>query len=434
MQVKVPKVVRHILGKARITHPLHTENLDEANALKWEHVARIKRTIADAQKTLGSDRPLAAEARLYRERRRARDPEAEGQFRTRTKELMETRSDDPEVSSFMATVLEFSTPVDDHLDAFIAHKGSYRQKTRDDLKRVIEWLCSWLRERHTGADLEDVTRKAAGAFISERLAKGRSRKKTSAYLGFLREYWRWMRQRGHVEENPWIDQDLPSESRRRGGLEVDTGKRPFTDKELARLIYGPEDGYLSDLMQVAALSGMRIEEICQLRCADCADGLFAIHEGKTINARRDIPIHTDLKPIVERRTGNANPEDYLFAELPEPPKSRETRSDPASKKFTRYRRKQGVDERPNDKAKSNVDFHSFRRWFIRQARDALATANGAYSPWTIAHVVGHDDEGVKDLLKLTMSGYAGPSSDSSKRACVEAVKLPDRTLARPEQA
>lgn len=83
-----------------------------------------------------------------------------------------------------------------------------------------------------------------------------------------------------------------------------------------------------------------------------------------------------------------------------------------------------IDERPNGKAKSNVYFHSFRRWFIRKARDAMQEPNAGFDAWTIADVVGHDDEGVKDILKLTMSHYPGPSGDKAKKALVEAVNLP----------
>lgn len=115
---------------------------------------------------------------------------------------------------------------------------------------------------------------------------------------------------------------------------------------------------------------------------------------------------------------------YLIDGLPDVPTSRDSRSDPASKAFSRYRRKMKVDERPNDKAKSNVDFHSFRRWFIRKARDAMQEPNAGFDAWTIADVVGHDDEGVKDILKLTMSHYPGPSGEKAKRTLVDAVKLP----------
>jgi hypothetical protein len=149
-----------------------------------------------------------------------------------------------------------------------------------------------------------------------------------------------------------------------------------------------------------------------------------VHFGKTENAKRAVPIHPDLTHIVTARTKDKAANAFLFHELPELPPSRDSRSDPAVKRFTRYRRDVGVDERPNDKARSNVDFHSFRRWFIRKARDAMAFANGAFTPWTLADLVGHDDEGAQDLLRLTMRHYPGRSADTEKRACVEAVKLP----------
>jgi integrase len=188
----------------------------------------------------------------------------------------------------------------------------------------------------------------------------------------------------------------------------------------------PPSRYLTDLMHIAALSGMRLEEICQLRIADCKGGNFTIHEGKTDNARRTVPTHPDLTAILSRRSKGRPDDAYLIDGLPDIPTSRDSRSDPASKSFSRYRRKMKVDERPNDKAKSNVDFHSFRRWFIRKARDAMQQPNAGFDAWTIADVVGHDDEGVKDVLKLTMSHYPGPSGDKAKRALVKAVKLPRR--------
>lgn len=128
--------------------------------------------------------------------------------------------------------------------------------------------------------------------------------------------------------------------------------------------------------------------------------------------------------IVERRTAGKKDSDYLFEELPPVPKSRETRSDPAAKQFTRYRRTMKVDERPNDKAKSNVDFHSFRRWFIRKARDAMLAGGAGFDHWTFAWVVGHTDDERAKSLDLSQHGYAGQDPERAKRALVEAVKLP----------
>ena len=96
------------------------------------------------------------------------------------------------------------------------------------------------------------------------------------------------------------------------------------------------------------------------------------------------------------------------------------------KAFTRYRRTVGVDERAEGARQSNVDFHSFRRWFIRKARDALTSGKATgYSYWTIAEVVGHSKEDSLPLA-MTMSRYSGDDTVEAKRACVEAVTLPFR--------
>lgn len=100
------------------------------------------------------------------------------------------------------------------------------------------------------------------------------------------------------------------------------------------------------------------------------------------------------------------------------------RSAAASKAFSYYRRKLNLDERPNGKLKSNIDFHSLRRWFIQQARDALDRGAVGFTPWTIADVVGHDDEDMKGMLRLTMQRYAGPSAEDARKACIASVKLP----------
>jgi hypothetical protein len=140
-----------------------------------------------------------------------------------------------------------------------------------------------------------------------------------------------------------------------------------------------------------------------------------------------VPIHSGLRGIVKPRTADKKDSDYLFDDLPFIPKLRETRSDPAAKQFTRYRRKVAVDERPNDKAGSNVDFHSFRCGFIRNARNAkLADAEG-FDEWTIIWVVGHADSERPKSLDLSQHGYAGQDPEQANKALVESVKLPRLT-------
>lgn len=423
VRVKVPAKLRGVIGRGKLVHPLHTADLKEANARKWAQVARLKAIIAAYEKAVTTEDPEVKAALLLRLSKDDADTQYEIDI---TAEQIEKTSGLARAKGFAGLASGSITPLDHHATAFAQHRG-YRLKSEGDFKRALNWLRDWLRDSNLPVALEGVSRAVAGRFISESLAVGRSTKKATAYLGFIRQYWAWLIDKGHLatRENPWVGQSLPSGPKQSRNAELDRGKRPFTDAEVTTLLNGDGGPLLNDLMRVAALSGMRLEEICQLYVSDCAAGSFNVWAGKTDNARRIVPIHSGLTEIVKRRTEGKEPRAYLFDELPPIPKSRETRSDPAAKRFTRYRRKRGVDERPNDKAKSNVDFHSFRRWFIRKARDAMLAGDAGFDEWTFTWVVGHTDSERPKSLDLSQLGYAGQDAEKAKRALVEAVKLPD---------
>lgn len=139
-------------------------------------------------------------------------------------------------------------------------------------------------------------------------------------------------------------------------------------------------------------------------------GFFNIQQGKTSAAARKVPIHPDLIEIVRRRTYGKKPQDWLFHELA---KERDP-SDVYGKRFAKYREKLGVDDKREGRRRSLVNFHSFRRWFVTEAERAGQPES------TISQVVGHE-EGRKSI---TFKVYSGGTSDSQRRHCVEAVKLP----------
>lgn len=422
VRVKVPTAVRNVIGRGKLTAPLHTADLKEANELKWPHVTRFKALIAAAQKAVREKDPLTAEALQHRLSNDAPDKWYELDHRATA---IAKSHGDKQADAYYALASGKVTPLDLHADAFVGHQA-YRMKSAEDFRRALGWLGDWLRGAEMPIALEAVTRASAGKFITESLTVGRSIAKANAYLGFIRQYWKWLLEKGHLPfgENPWGSQPMPAAPRRSRDAEPDRGKRPFTDDEMVKLLKGDGGSLLNDLMQVAALSGMRLEEICQLFVSDCQDGMFNVWAGKTDSARRSVPIHSGLRAVVQRRSNGKRPSDFLFDELPAVPKSRETRSDPAAKRFTRYRREMGVDERPNDKAKSNVDFHSFRRWFIRKARDAKLAGVTGFDEWTITWVVGHTDSERPRSLDLSQHGYAGTDAETAKSALVEAVNLP----------
>jgi integrase len=141
-----------------------------------------------------------------------------------------------------------------------------------------------------------------------------------------------------------------------------------------------------------------------------AGGFISIGQGKTGAAIRRVPIHPDLAEIMERRTKDKQPKDWLFHEL----QAERDPGDTFGKCFARYRERLGVDDKRDGKRRSLVNFHSFRRWFVTQAEQA------GHPESTIAAVVGH----AGGRKGITFGKYSGGPSDEQRRACVEAVKLP----------
>jgi len=324
-----------------------------------------------------------------------------------------------EAAAFHQFATGQTTPVDHFVDQWIA-EAAYRPRTEGDQRRAIKRLKDW------GADtIEAVTRKKAGAFISHLLTPdiphwSGDRATVSKIKSSLSAYWLWLKGKGHVEANPWAEQTIAKPKASQEGLE---GKeRPFTDDEVFTLLHGPADSLLADLMRIAALSGMRMDEICSLKVAECADKLFKITRAKTDAGLRSVPIHPDLEPIIKRRVKGKKPDQHIFEELTLPSKeSTREISMPAVKRFSRYIREVNVAVLIDGKRRSLTNFHSFRRWFVTKAEQAGQPEN------IIASVVGHKRQG------MTLGVYSGGPNAEQFRTCVEAVKLPTAKMQQPEK-
>jgi integrase len=166
---------------------------------------------------------------------------------------------------------------------------------------------------------------------------------------------------------------------------------------------------MQDFLRTAVLTGMRREEIGQLRVRDCTGGVFVVQAGKTDAAVRRVPIHSALITLVEARMKGKPPGACLFDEITS---KNPERTDPLGKAFTRYRRSLGIQEGTG--RRSLVNLHSFRHWFI------TAAVNATNLPHMVSLLVGHE-EGLKGM---TLGRYWAGDDDQALRAVVEAVKLP----------
>lgn len=441
--VKVPVAARAKIGKAHLKESLNTHNLDTANLLKPPVVMRFKAIIEEALREVQPN-DYHEEAKAIREARKLHAPkgtavqifprpgdedevEADlgdaGHVDAIATELERSHGEDY-ARAFAQVALGQATPIKDHLQDF-KDDNDYQTKSLLELDGAFKRLLAWLSDTKRPQTLEGVTREVAETYLRHLVnGVGISPKTAGKYVSFFRSYWKWLGRKKLVEDGTVWAVDVPKGKsvRRHSDAEPDEGKRPFTMDEMKKLVNGA-DGDMRTLITLGALTGMRIEEIYGLRVRDVVEGFIHVRMGKTNNAKRKVPIHSDLKGTVAALTEGKEPTSYLFE--PDAPVIEKTglRSGAASKRFGHFRRGLGLDERPNGKLKSNIDFHSLRRWFIAQARDGILNGDTSYNMWTIADVVGHGDD-LTDTLKMTLGVYPGKSADAALRACVAAVQLP----------
>jgi integrase len=420
----------------RLKRALNTDSLALANRLKLKVVAEFREKIERAQELAGlKPRQVIAEALEIAEYLSVPlygDAE-EDIFRLIAKKATEILG--PEIGiahtedggsipiydsarsaaaeDFKAVATGHATPLNIHFAAYLG-KSLVKARTKADDARAIKYLTDWCTANRIPATLQAINRRVAVQFMDDfvNFSGGLNPITQNKYIGRLRRYWAFMLRRFYVESNVWHDINVEVPEIPHGEEE-----RKFTDEEVRKLLMGTSDPKLLDLMLIGALTGARLDAIVDLRVKDCIDGCFTFKPQKKERSARDIPIHPDLKTVIQRRTKGKKPEDSIFPEWPPPRKigSMRERSFKASNAFTAYRRICGVDEVIPGKRRSLVNFHSFRRWFITKAERA------GFSGDLIAAIVGHKRSGI------TLGRYSeGPEMQQAK-ACVAAVKLPPLT-------
>ena len=428
----VPRPLQRVVGKAHLLRSLGTDDIHVARAKRYAALAEFHETLDRARRP--QQRRGAIEAAMaWRETfsaidagelrgfddGRAPDFDPQRWARFAAGVALETEADAIEAEQGRAAVADFigiangtATPLLLHLDAWLAEggaKGPLNPRTAAQYRADLRGLEAWLLQRGT-TTLEAVTKALAGRWITETMvAKGEHWATSNRRITAAGSYWRWLGKRGLTDVNPWAGQ-----SRAKGGAAHRTGersKRPFTNAEVAALLAGNPGEELADAMRVAALSGMRLEEVYRLTVTDCAGGWFDIRVAKSAAGRRRVPIHPDLAAIVARRSRGAAAGAFLFHEAG-PARAGRERSAILSKAFGRYRQVVGVHDRAEGARHSRVDFHSWRRWFITQAR------NAGVDRATVAAVIGHTAQDMTD------GTYRGDVAEPLLRACVAAVRLP----------
>lgn len=264
------------------------------------------------------------------------------------------------------------------LEAFKAFReaSGLPAKTIDGQQSKLRKLSAYLQTEGVPLNQEVV-----GAWLE---SLGLSSKTQIQYLLAASTFWKWaMKNDAQWKKdyagiaNPFVDHEMPT---LRGKAKVDSKRLPFSAEDVVRVYtQARSEGLdvLADLIQIAAQTGLRIEEACQLRTESVitVEGIpcFDIADSKTAAGIRQVPIHPALLPVVERLSQNTT-DGFLIASSSG--NKYGIRSDSLSKAFGRLKTRMGFSGR-------HV-FHSLRKSAI--TRMLRADVPGP----TVADIVGHE--------------------------------------------
>jgi integrase len=361
VSIAVPTALQQAFGKKNLKHPLGTDSLELANEWKGEHVTRFKRMIRDARNGKSPEKykvdPIITEALQLRSER---DEEADAlqfgdldhlqRIRAITPDWIEHSAEQIEqtegwqrAAQFKAIAMGEATPVISMVDTFLTEQP-FKPRQKRDYRRAVEKFDAWCNRKRLTAAIEETDLKVAGRYVSEEFAAKRIPFKTANKdISALSSYWRWLAKKGFTTKsaNPWPDQLFPKPKAHLTG-ETESFKRPFTDEEVEKLLTGNCTTLMHDAMWIAALSGMRVDEIARLTVSGSIEGILRVTKGKTRGAIRGVPTHPLLAAIVKRRAEGKNAGDFLFHELSAPEEdSAIEHSQKVVKQFVVYRRKIG---------------------------------------------------------------------------------------------
>ena len=293
---------------------------------------------------------------------------------------------------FAGVALGDKTPAGLHFEEWKASIVHLEQKTQDQYIKDVRALVG------TFAALEDITQQAGRKWVDELQKEGVSPSSLKRMASCWRNYWKFLRGLEAVT----VDFPIKVEAVRKSRKEPDDSWVPFPPAEVPKLWQAArekEDGQLADLILLGAYTGARIEELCSLKLSDVGAKSFRIGDAKTPAGVRDVPIHSELKPLMQRLRAESE-DGYLLSGLTF--NMYGDRSNAIGKRFGRLKTAMGHGKR-------HV-FHSLRKTLVTMLEDAGVSENLA------ADIVGHEKP------RITYGLYSGGASLATKAEAIELVR------------
>ena len=405
----VPEKLRDLVGKTKYTKTTRTSDkrlaLDRATAfvLQW------KNEIAQLQYQT-HDPFIASALDLGRQLKQSKDSGLKLIIRETIEEehikYSENLHDNPFQENFENIALGRTALLENLIPAWIDYEQNrgLAQKTVDQMRRDIVLLTGFFKT--AGTLIPSNVRAWTSEWNEDLNLSPSAVQRVFFACRNLFKYLKEIQVIPHEMVSPFI---LPSEfkstKRKHGkaGNKVDSwiAFKPKEVEKLYRQSLQNEDVILSHLIFIAAYTGARIEEICSLKINEIniEEEYFDIIDAKTRAGNRQVPIHSALKPLIEKLISQSH-DGYLLSGLTS--NKYGGRSNAIGKRFGRMKTKL---EFPPLKV-----FHSIRKTVTTTFENSNIFENIA------ADIVGHDKP------NMTYGLYSGGASYAVKKAALENLK------------
>jgi len=391
-RLAVPGDLRNHYGRGELIQTLKTSDLKVAKAKVLKVISGWKLGFEALRGQPDAITALAAEIRLLDDDQS--DPGAPMSYKDMVIENTADSLPESREIDFRNIAMRRATPLMLYLDQYF-EQWQAEPKTKDMAKTAIRRVAEAL------PYLEGVTRPLVVQLVATETTSPATKAKN---YGFVRQYWKYLQDIGAVSDqvrNPFSELKHTS---RKG--QKRTKRTSFATKEVIKLISQAKvigDIQLANLIMLAAYTGARIEELCQLRTNSVirAEGIecLSIEDAKTEAGNRIVPLHPELKPLV-RRLIRESSDGYLLSELSETKYG--DRSNAIGKRFGRLKADLGYGP--------EKVFHSIRKTVTTSLENAGVPEGVA------ADIVGHEK------ATLTYGLYSSGTSLKIKMAALLSLK------------
>jgi integrase len=290
-------------------------------------------------------------------------------------------------------------PTLDNLEAFVK-----AQAVEPNTSRRYHQMIHRFAKKHPVAS--NVTAKSAREYIRHLSEDCSLTPRTvRSHILPLRTYWTWMLDNellATANVNPFDNVKTPKVSSKDAAKEVRFSYETKDIQKLDAAVGFGDDMMLKALFAFGIYTGARREEITQLKLSDITKDYIKIHAAKTRAGNRSVPIHPQLRPVIDALIANNpshSPDSYLLFDLTADRDGK--RSVQVGKRFSRLKTKLGFDD--------GHDFHSIRKTVSTQLEQA------GVSEGISADIVGHGKK------TMTYGLYSGGSSMEQKTAAINLI-------------